>query len=278
MKIVKLMGGLGNQMFQYAFGQVLGKNTYYDLSWFNKVRNSQNATIREYELDFFQCTPNIISEKEIKKQKTNLLFKILGIKNNIPDIHEEKYNIYEPELLKHKEGIFEGYFQAAQYYMDIRPQLLKDFVPRQKPNKINGELLKKIQSVNSVSIHVRRGDYVQLQTLHGLCDLDYYKKAVHLIKEKVKNPHFFLFSDDISWVTENLKIDAPFTIVDNNKGREAAWDMWLMKNCQHNIIANSSFSWWGAWLNENLNKIVVAPKQWFVKRKTDIVPDDWERI
>lgn len=278
MKVVKLMGGLGNQMFQYAFGQALGENTYYDTSWFNQVKNIPNTTIREYELDFFKCTPKIISEREIKKHKTNLLFKILGIKKNLPDIHEAKYNIYEPELLKHKKGIFEGYFQAAQYYTAIRPQLLKDFVPRQKPNKINEELLKNIWSANSISIHVRRGDYIQLQNTHGLCDLDYYKKAVRLIKETVKNPHFFLFSDDIPWVTKNLKIDAQFTIVDTNKGREGAWDMWLMKHCQHNIIANSSFSWWSAWLNENPDKIVIAPKQWFVKGKTDIVPDDWERI
>ena len=141
------------------------------------------------------------------------------------------------------------------------------------------KILDLIHETNSVSLHVRRGDYVKLQHIHGLCDLDYYAHAIRFITEHLTNPHFFIFSDDIQWVTNNLKIGFSHTFVDINHGHDSAWDMWLMANCKHNIIANSSFSWWGAWLNQNPNKIVVAPAQWFADgQQTDIISDDWTKI
>lgn len=281
MKLVKLQGGLGNQMFQYAFGQLIRADGY-DYSWFEKRRGS-SGTPRNYELNFFKCTPKLMTLKEIKKiQRENLflkLFRVLYHPRTLPVIKENPINVYNPELLTQKEGIFDGYFQCAQYYDGIREKLLQEFVPQKNINQKNEEILRKIKSVNSVSLHVRRGDYLKKQDIYGSCDLDYYQKAIQFIASRVKTPHFFLFSDDIPWVQENLKLDFDYTIVNINHGADSAWDMWLMKNCQHNIIANSSFSWWGAWLNENPNKMVVAPKQWFANgRATDIVPDDWERI
>jgi hypothetical protein len=263
------MGGMGNQMFQYAFGVLLGKYTIYDTSWFNEIKNVSTATQREYELDFWNIKPKL-TDKPKKK--------ILGL-FRIKKYYEKPENVYNPDLLKYKNGIIEGYFQVAQYYDCIREKLLKDFTPRNNPNKQNQKMLDLIRSATSVSIHIRRGDYVKLQQIHGLCDLDYYKKSIKYIAKNVKHPCFFVFSDDIQWVKDNLKIEYPCEYIDFNHGRDSAWDMWLMANCKHNIIANSSFSWWGAWLNQNHDKIVIAPKQWFANgTKTDIVPTQWQRI
>lgn len=269
MKTIKLMGGLGNQMFQYAFGVLLGKHVKYDISWFNEVKLHPEWTFREYELDFWNINPVLTD-----KQKS----KILGV-FKVKKIYENPVNVYNPKLLKTKNGIFEGYFQVAQYYDDIREILLKDFVPRNNPGSRNKKMINLIRKTNSVSIHIRRGDYVNLQHFHGLCGLDYYRKSIDFITKNIKNPYLFIFSDDMQWVKKNLKTDAPCEYIDFNNGSDSAWDMWLMANCKHNIIANSSFSWWGAWLNQNPNKIVIAPKQWFSNgSKTDIVPVNWKRI
>lgn len=279
MKIVKLKGGLGNQMFEYAFGKVIQADAY-EISFFYEQKFHPELTQRDYELDFFKLQLDFIDTKEIKKLcKKNKFLSFLGIKNHLPLIQENPISIYNPKLLQYNEGLFDGYFQCAQYYENIRDKLLKDFVPNKKPNQQNEKMLKKIKTTNSISLHVRRGDYVKLQHHHGLCDIDYYKKAIEFIASKVSNPHFFLFSDDIPWVEENLKIDFPYTIIDYNQGSDSPWDMWLMKNCYHNIIANTSFSWWGAWLNENPDKIVIAPQVWMANgRKTDIIPINWVRI
>ena len=267
MVVIRIMGGLGNQMFQYAFGLLLKSKTKYDISWFQEVKNVINATQREYELDFWNINPVLINKTKI--------FGVIKRKC----IVENPFNVYNPKLLQIRTGVVEGYFQVADYYESIRDRLLQDFVPREKPNAENQKILDLIHGTNSVSIHVRRGDYVKLQHIHGLCDMDYYTRAVGFITNNVKNPHFFIFSDDSKWVVDNLKLDFPYTVVDINHGRDSAWDIWLMANCKHNIIANSSFSWWGAWLNQNPNKLVVAPLQWFADgRKTDVVPIEWQRI
>ena len=280
MKIVKLSGGLGNQMFQYAFGQALGNETVYESSWFEKTKGNSDITQRSFELNFFKCTPHILEPNDFKKLKKNNKFLILfGIKTKHKKITEKPFNVYNPKLLKITKGIFEGYFQCAQYYDSVREQLLKDFTPRAKINEDNQKILELIQKTNSVSLHVRRGDYLKLQHIHGLCDISYYEKAIDYIALHTVNPHFFLFSDDIKWVKENLKINHPFTVVNINSGKNSPWDMWLMKNCKHNIIANSSFSWWGAWLNENPQKIVIAPQKWTTSNtSTDIIPHEWKRI
>ena len=267
MKIIRLMGGLGNQMFQYAFGLAMGGNVRYDTSWFDKTHQNPNVAQREYELDFWNINPQLTNKT-----------KIWGIIKR-KRIIENPYNIYNPELLKIKNGVVEGYFQVAAYYEPIRERLLHDFVPRQRLNTKNREVLDLMHRTNSISLHVRRGDYVKLQNIYGVCDLDYYKHAIAVIANNTSNPYFFMFSDDIEWTTNNLAVDFPHMVVDINHGHDSAWDMWLMANCKHNIIANSSFSWWGAWLNQNPGKIVISPAQWFANgTPTDIIPDDWARI
>ena len=138
-----------------------------------------------------------------------------------------------------------------------------------------------IADSNSVSIHIRRGDYVAdptMYTSHGTCDIDYYNRCVESLTEKVKDTSFFVFSDDPQWSRDSLKLQYPAIFVDHNDMEHGYEDMRLMSQCKHNIIANSSFSWWGAWLNNNENKIVLAPEKWFAKKTyiiNDMIPVQW---
>ena len=294
MKIVKLMGGMGNQMFQYAFGQMLGADVKYDYSWFEEVKKGNRGTVRDYELGVFSLTAPAATEEEVRhclNEKTvvcrlpGFLRRLLGKKKKQVFSNrrsEKQTNVYEPELLLAKGDVYyEGYFQCEQYFADHRGQILRDFSLKVPLNEANEKMLEKIRSCQSVSLHVRRGDYTQADNVrfHGLCSLDYYRDAIDYVASKVERPEFFLFSDDVDWVKDNLKIAYPYTVVDINDGATAYFDLECMKNCKHNIIANSSFSWWGAWLNENPEKIVVAPQRWFAgARSVDVVPESWKKI
>ena len=201
MKIVKLKGGLGNQMFEYAFGKVIQADAY-EISFFYEQKFHPELTQRDYELDFFKLQLDFIDTKEIKKLcKKNKFLSFLGIKNHLPLIQENPISIYNPKLLQYNEGLFDGYFQCAQYYENIRDKLLKDFVPNKKPNQQNEKMLKKIKTTNSISLHVRRGDYVKLQHYHGLCDIDYYKKGL----------------------LERLKENLPYDVVNDLKMEQARY-------------------------------------------------------
>lgn len=280
MKIVKLKGGLGNQMFEYAFGQAWSEDVVYDASFFEKKRNPKKVVARVYELGFFDISPKLLNKKEMKKYKKNRLFlSLFGVQTKLPVIKEEENMKFQPALLKTEQGIMDGYFQCAEYFEHIRAKLLKDFTPKLKPNKQNTAILKDICQTNSVSVHIRRGDYLNFTNIYHICNADYYQKAMDYIAGKQKNPKFFFFSEDMEWVKQNIFCPFACEYVDINRGANSVWDMWLMKNCKHNVIANSSFSWWGAWLNENSNKIVIAPKEWLVDgRTTDIVPKEWLRM
>lgn len=278
MKIVKLMGGLGNQMFQYAFGAALGDDVYYDRSWFATSKNTPGCTPREYELGVFNVRVKFAT---IRRRVPRFIRKLFGILSNrkLPMIKETKTHVYCPDLICDC-GYFTGYFQTEKYFAHIRTQLLRDFtlcVALPQPTR---KMLDKIRKCeNAVSLHVRRGDYLKLSNICNICDMEYYRRAIEHIASHVKNPHFFLFSDDIEWVRENLQIKHPFTVVDIHDGNDGWFDLELMKNCKHNIIANSSFSWWGAWLNDNPDKIVVAPSKWVSDRHTpDIIPTSWIKL
>jgi hypothetical protein len=176
-----------------------------------------------------------------------------------------------------------GYWQSEKYFSAISEQIREDFSFRLAINNQNTQLAFKISQHNAVSLHIRRGDYANNPTVtatHGLCPISYYHNAIEYIAHRVKQPYFFIFSDDIVWAKENLKMDLHSTYIDHNQGAESYNDMRLMSLCRHHIIANSSFSWWGAWLNPNIDKIAIAPKQWFVKdvNTQDLIPKDWVRL
>lgn len=291
MIITKLQGGLGNQMFQYAVGKFLAEknNAELKLDISNFGQEDKKTTPRKFELKNFNINTKIATREEIKYfkkyKKSNIrFFRFLYNKIFADDsiyISQKSY-YFDPEILKLKDNIYlNGEWQSEKYFKNIRNILTQEFTPKIKSYTYE-KYIEKIQSTDSISIHIRRGDYLNKKLLenYGICSLDYYNKAIKLIIEKISNPTFFIFSDDIEWVKENLKIDFPTIFVSNGEIKDYE-ELILMSKCKHNIIANSSFSWWGAWLNQNPNKIVIAPKNWFKNESwapKDLIPENWLRI
>lgn len=281
MKIVQILGGLGNQMFQYAFYKALktqsNEEVKIDISEFEGYELHNG-----FELDrIFNIDENIIATKEeINQFKDNyLLFKYRKKIGLLKKSHlmEEKNFFYDENLFNKKNGYFQGYWQSYKYFEKIKKKLLKDFKFEVELNEKNKKILKKIKNFNSCSIHVRRGDYLNHPSFGGICEKEYYLKSIKKIKEIYPSIQFFIFSNDIKWCKENLKLNEAHYI-DWNIGKESYLDMYLMSQCKNNIIANSSFSWWGAWLNNNTDKCVIAPKKWVNKRiDYSLVPQDWLR-
>ena len=294
MIIVKLMGGLGNQMFQYAAAKALAEHhgvlLKVDLSFLNDRSAKENFTFREYELSCFDTSIEIASKDEIsifnaKNRFYRYMMTFLGISMPL-HYYEQSFKYYELFNQLHKETLLEGYFQSEKYFIQIKSLLLENFKWLSPASGIKLKLIESIQAVHSVSLHIRRGDFVEnkvINSIHGLCDINYYERAISEINNSMKNPTFFIFSDDINWAKKKFGWIPSVIFIDHNKGKESFWDMRLMSYCKHNIIANSSFSWWGAWLNTNKLKIVIAPKIWFndsiINLQTeDLIPSEWLRI
>ena len=292
MIVTKIIGGLGNQMFQYAAGRraaYINKTLLkFDISGYKK---QVGITPRKYMLDIFNICASIATKKEVS------LFN-LHSKNRVQrNLHRiilfflrrhylrQKTTGFTTELLTASDDSYlDGYWGSEKYFKDIENIIRKNFTFKDKPDEVNQQMISRIKNCDSVSIHIRRGDYVndkKTNQFHGVCDLNYYLKAVVLISKKVKNPQFFVFSDDIEWAKQNLLLKFPCVYVDHNIGKKDYEDMRLMSHCKHNIIANSTFSWWGAWLNKNKNKIVIAPKKWFNDKTIntkDLIPNSWLKI
>lgn len=286
MIIVKIIGGLGNQMFQYAYAKALQQKGYdlkIDISEFDTYKLHGGYQLDKYNIDLLSS-----SEKENSKfYSKNIFLKIL-VKLKIFNINliQEKSLLFDKTLLElNDEKYINGYFQCENYFKDIRNILLKQFEINQTITNYSMKIEKMIlDSQNSCSMHIRRGDYINNQniSIHGVCSLNYYKKAINIVNSNFNNIKFFIFSDDIIWVKENLKIENS-VYLDSKEKRIPHEDIYLMSICQHNIIANSSFSWWGAWLNQNNNKNVIAPKEWFAsdkmqKKAQDIIPEQWIKV
>lgn len=295
---VNINGGLGNQMFQYACGRALAfsnqTSLILDLSSLQKNTNTSETTKRSFELsDVFKievaeaCVGDLKILKPILYRAINVLAFKLGFKG----IQISKYFIENEFSYNHnikkvgKDCFLSGYWQSPKYFDSIA-SLIRDEFAFQKPLDANNlEISSLIKRVNSISLHIRRTDFqiTNSNDTHGICSLDYYDKAVKFISDKLTDPHFFVFSDDINWAKENLKLPYKLTFISGNNGGKSYIDMQLMSICKHNIIANSSFSWWGAWLNSNTTKIVIAPKIWFANeilnnQTTDLIPEEWIRM
>lgn len=292
MIIVNLIGGLGNQMFQYATGRALSlrlsQPLRLDISGFDGYGLHQGFELSRV----FKCDPEIATEDEIRDllgwRASRAARKIL-LRPAFRWLQGTRLAV-EPHF-HYWSGISEltcnaylaGYWQSDKYFSDASETIRADFTFRPPLSKQNAELAGRIGQTTAVSLHVRRGDYVsdaKANAAHGLCSLDYYRAAVLHIAAHVERPEFFVFSDDIAWVKANLKINFPCCYVDHNQGAASYNDMRLMSLCGHHIIANSSFSWWGAWLNPNPGKIVVAPRKWFANDKSveDLFPAGWVLI
>lgn len=273
-----LVGGLGNQMFQYAAGRALAERNNtgvaLDLSWFNQEFDT-SITPRHYELSCFALDVFVSKFRVTTREK---------IKRRLAKKYTEPHFNYDPSFINlPKNTVLNGYFQSEKYFVEVRDILLNDFSWVAGPTGNNRGLLKQIESdPSSVSVHIRRGDYVSNKNaakFHGLTSVNYYKAAVKEMTKHVKNPNLYVFSDDPEWCKNNLKFTQQTIYISHNT--DGSEDMRLMKNCKHNIIANSSFSWWGAWLNNNPGKIVIAPKQWFSHSESntnDVIPDLWQKL
>lgn len=291
MIIVKIIGGLGNQMFQYAFARSISLRN--NIEFRIDITGFKTYKLREYKLNNLSICENIASLIELQKfndrapNKFKLLLNLEKIK-----IYYKRSRIVEKYPFKFDQNMFHvkdnsyliGYWQNENYFKKYRDIILKDFTVKAPLSGKNYEVSHMISEANSVSIHIRRGDYANdnsTNMTHGLCDINYYIRSIHLINQNVCSPYFFIFSDDIDWAKENLKGIKQIYFVEHNSEENDYEDMRLMSLCNHNIIANSSFSWWGAWLNTNPSKIVIAPQKWFndPNRSADgIIPAEWLKI
>lgn len=288
MIITKINGGLGNQLFQYAAGRALAHHhqteLVLDLSWYKQP--PLGNTPRAYELDKYPIVARIAGPQE----ESAFRFYHGRILRRVPLLPRpwrharEAHFQYDPVFLNLPDNTYlDGYWQSNKYFEEIGSLIRSELQAIPGPGQKNQLLLDDISSKNSIALHIRRGDYLSNPTAaqyHSVCSLEYYQNAVQLIAAKVANPHFFVFSDDVAWAQANLNLRFPVTFVGHNVGDQAFQDLRLMSHCKHQIIANSSFSWWGAWLNPNPNKMVVAPKKWFLVNKdtSTLFPLDWQLI
>ncbi len=287
MIVVNIKGGLGNQMFQYALGRKLSLQNndelLLDTSGLDRA-NQVGDIYRPFSLGQFLVAGNIATPQQIQQYKNQY-----GIFSKI--LRKFRFKIlrqmhigWEPVVLKTKGTKYlDGYWQSPKYFESIRDVLLADFSLKKGLSATAEQFSDQISRSESIALHVRRGDYVanaSVNKAYGECGLGYYQSAIEMVRAKTKDPVFFIFSDDIDWVKENLLIGKKVVFV-SGQGLTDAEEIILMSKCRHNIIANSTFSWWGAWLNQNPSKIVIAPEPWFeVNEKffKDLIPKTWTRI
>lgn len=285
--IVGLSGGLGNQMFQYAAGRALAVRLevplVLDLAWFAGRKD------RVYALGGYALP----ASTDLHAPQTPAMWASLWSratrrfskhKLGAPVIREPHFQFAPHVPALRSAAYLEGYWQSPKYFDDVADQIRADFQLAEPLSATRREICDKMQAANAVSVHVRRGDYVTNATAsahHGTCSPAWYRAAMSDMSERVANPTFFVFSDDPDWARENLPKDWPTVYVPPQSDGHDFEDLHLMALCNHHIIANSSFSWWGAWLNPSDSKQVLAPKQWFLSQTNDtrdLLPESWVRI
>lgn len=280
------MGGLGNQMFQYAWGCFLANRLNVPLE-LDLTTFDEGYEARSFALDYFNISTKFASREEVAFLRKRPFWgveafrKLLGVRtghvreNGDHAIDEALFSVKSPVLL-------DGYWQCARYMELSRPLITNEFRFLRPQDSLNEGHLRCIEASESVALHVRRGDYVSNPTfnaVHGVCSLDYYQKAITLMQDSLTEPRFYVFSDDLNWACENLSLPQGTVFIDNNQG-EPHEDLRLMAACKHNIIANSSFSWWGAFLGQNTDKRVIAPLKWYAQGRSsgDLLPSSWLKL
>ena len=293
MIIVRLIGGLGNQLFQYAAARRLAVKQQTSLKL--DITNFAKDPLRTYSLAPFRTQAAPASSAELNQAigpQDSVIGKFLfrarqalPSQTNWTVLREARVGPLDERVLLATGNIYlNGYWQSEKYFDDIADAIREELTVRLAPDACNGAMIEAIQNAEAVSIHIRRGDYVSnphTNRVHGTCSLDYYQQCVRQICDEIHNPHFFIFSDDQQWVKDNLQIARPTTFVDHNSAATAHEDLRLMSLCKHHIVANSSFSWWGAWLNPSPTKIVYAPQRWYndpTVNTRDVVPSSWRRV
>lgn len=275
----KLMGGMGNQMFQYAFARSMSlktnKKLKIDLTFLNRRDLGENFIYRNYDLDIFNIRCDFITDKKDKSGFLPIAEYCYEYSQRIVDDVTKSIN---------HNIILEGYWQTPKYFKNhediIRSDMeFVDNIEKMEDPKILS-MLNDIRNSNSVMVNIRRTDYLNTD-YHGVIGNEYVDEATKIIESKITSPKYFVFSDDIEWCRSNINLENMVIVDHEYSGKKFEVYLQLMKNCKNFIIPNSSFAWWAAWLNENEGKIVIAPKKWFSdqnRNTSDLIPENWIRI
>jgi hypothetical protein len=292
--IVQILGGLGNQMFQYALGRAISWRTGAPLLLdTNVIKYAPQGTQRSYGLDIFKLQAALASRADISRYHSHgaglagkIAHRLLGASGASEILHQYKFE-YQPRVLELKPPIYiTGYWQSHRYFAGVEDTLRSDFEFRDQLPPTAAEHAQAIAQPGAVCLHVRRGDYSRPEySFMGLCSIDYYRRAIARVREVVEQPVFFIFSDDLDWCRANfdwLGAEARFMAYEVPRGfRPEALDLQLMTRAEYFVTANSTFSWWAAWLAGERAKLVISPRQWFKHPQLsadDLVPKHWERL
>ncbi len=289
--IVRIEGGLGNQLFQYAAARSLADRLGCGLQL--DIRAIHANGDRPYHLGFYNIRADILEATQTIGLPEARSGRLGRFKSRLSQFLPSVFSFpvfwpngfaFDPRFDRiSKPTYLVGYWQTERYFKWNRAQLLNDVELVTAPQAAKN-YLKQIKACTSVALHIRRGDYVNnvsAAAVHGTCDLAYYSRAVEDLGKRISDIHLFIFSDDLEWSRQNLQYDFPMTFVDNPSLESTQIDLELMRHCKHHIIANSSFSWWGAWLAQTQSQLVYAPTRWFSDSNmdaSDVVPQQWIRV
>ncbi len=269
MIVSRIYGGMGNQMFQYAYGRMLAHKhrslykIYFDDCGFGWAEHSKKLTLTKFNIEAEIATEQDRA-KFICDSSNKLKRAIHKVGRLVTGLHYvgdgARVHDYHYEALNAPDNSYtDGFWQSEIYFETIADQIRKEFSVKEPLSDHAKQIEEQIKKSNSISLHVRRGDYLEQTKIYWICDVEYYRSALQELKKKVENPTVFAFSNDAQWVKENLKLGVPLVVVEHTQAHE---DMHLMSCCKHNISSNSTFGWWGAWLNSSADKIVILPKRW----------------
>ena len=293
--IVQILGGLGNQMFQYALGRAISQRTGAPLVLdTNVIEHAHQETPRSYDLDIFRMQPTFATRADVARYHSygaglagKIAYRLRGASGASEILRQYRFE-YQPDILDLRPPIYiTGYWQSYHYFADIEDLLRRDFTFRDELPPAAADYARAIARPGAVSVHVRRGDYTEPRNaiFIGPSSIDYYRRAVARVRECVELPIFFIFSDDLAWCRANfdwLGGAARFVEYTTPPGfKRHASDLQLMTRAEYFITANSTFSWWAAWLAGGRAKLVIAPKEWFKDPRLsadDLVPSNWERL
>ena len=279
MVVVRLTGGLGNQMFQYAAGRAiadrLGTELLLDTRAFEHVLALRPYTRRAYALSPFKLRARLATAEDLQDWPVWVVeigMRLRFMRPLFRRWHFESAITYDPGVRTLREPVYlAGYWQSERYFIDIADRIRADYMLRQPLAGANAGLLQMARSGSSVGLHVRRGDFASLDNaaqIHGLCSVDYYRRAMSAVRNRCPQCRFIVFSDDPDWARSELPLD-PSAIFVSGNDETPEQDLALMSACKHHIIANSSFSWWAAWLGNNPEQMVIAPTPWYASPKLD---------
>lgn len=280
--VTRLEGGLGHQLFQYAAGRRLALARGVPLL---VDRSPVDGSPRPYALGAFGISGQAAPPDERSRFEAQTLTQRITRRMRGRRLVAERSPRFDPSILDLSGDVYlHGQWQSEQYFADVANTIRGDLTWKTVPESWSADLLARIESGNAVSVHVRRGDRVsdpRLAGLLGACPVAYYRRAWRLIRERVRDPLFIVFADDPAWARGQLTFLDPVKFVSDPGHRPDHDDLWLMTQCRHHVIANSAFSWWGAWLSDAADKVVVAPDRWCADPAydgRDIVPPAWARV